>query len=786
MSTTTDLGKVGMTPKQIYDSTTTYERLDVVTHHGCSYVCLKDCAGIEVTNTEYWQLLADKGHFTEQDKEAFKQAVVTDSKIEINEHTEAKKTELDNYTSDFETSLKNELDTYEIEKEAQLDIHKSTLETEMTNTKDSLVEEIETAQNGFNDNVTAKTTAFDNNVTTKTTAFNNNVTQKTNTFNSNVETKTTEFNNNVTAKIEEYNNNSATKLEAYNNNATEKTNSFNSNAEEKTTEFNENAESYEKRIAELETENEDLYNSLDTEKASGTEIYVDNAKECRLINASISGMYKQSTTLGINIDNTKLLTTVTRNGITRTILDDGGIKITGTATANWNMPVLASEQALLEEGPYTFVCYGLPTSLYVNIYYIGNVTGETIRKFTADGTSLYYMNLTITEGTTVDYTIYPFLIKGSYDSSTIPIYEKYTGGQPSPNPDYKQEIEQVESVELNGIGENYVSTLLEDLEQGTITGNNGTNNTVMNRVRHNKFFSIDYDNVKTNYTILIPDGYKMALRTYDKDKKFNGSLEFSAFLTYLPSFYVGTGVKYIRLIFAKNDDSDITPSDIANLKFMIAKGTDKIFSQYRRQTIDIDLKDNKLCAVSNTVKDKLLIDRKGNVAIYKNVNKIILDGSEYWVLGAASNEKYSVFQTSSAHLRNLTDELTGISNKFIYKSNFTDLEESFCFNSGSPHRELRICILNSRLENYVEEGKSNKFKSWIKDNNIELYYKAKETQIIELGQLTENIRTFNGVNNIWVETNLGNTEIEIEYVEDIKKEIENLKAMIIANATEEV
>ena len=42
--------------------------------------------------------------------------------------------------------------------------------------------------------------------------------------------------------------------------------------------------------------------------------------------------------------------------------------------------------------------------------------------------------------------------------------------------------------------------------------------------------------------------------------------------------------------------------------------------EYKEQKVSIDLKGNKLCAVSDTIKDKLLIDRNGNVALQKNVN----------------------------------------------------------------------------------------------------------------------------------------------------------------------
>ena len=61
---------------------------------------------------------------------------------------------------------------------------------------------------------------------------------------------------------------------------------------------------------------------------------------------------------------------------------------------------------------------------------------------------------------------------------------------------------------------------------------------------------------------------------------------------------------------------------------------------------------------------------------------------------------------------------------------------------------------------------------------MEVYYALATPEIIDLGQLTELSKTFDGINNIWAETNLGNTEIEIEYVQDIKKLLEQQNARL--------
>ncbi len=58
---TQDLGKVAYLSKGAYSSSTQYEKNDVVTYEGSSYVSLQATKGNAPTNTTYWQLIAEKG-----------------------------------------------------------------------------------------------------------------------------------------------------------------------------------------------------------------------------------------------------------------------------------------------------------------------------------------------------------------------------------------------------------------------------------------------------------------------------------------------------------------------------------------------------------------------------------------------------------------------------------------------------------------------------------------------------------------------------------------------------
>lgn len=616
----TDIGKVAITPRKDYKNEQTYEWLDVVTYDGAGYMCIAEegCTGIVPTNTDYWQLLADKGHFTEEDKEEFKKAVVEESKTEINEHTGNKKTELNNYTTELEKSLENELDTYKTEKETQMDSHKAALETEMANKKDSLIEEIETAQN----------------------SFDTNAEEKTNTFNSNVETKTTEFNNNSTAKTEEFNNNS-----------TEKINNFNSNAEEKIADYNEHVETLTSRIADLEEETDDLFNALNTEKASGTELYIDDAKACRVISSEIDGMYQQETTSGI----TKVTTTsysATYSDLTIETDNNNIFTFNGTPSENINkMDVgFINGTYILQPGDnYCHIEYLSGTLNYADSSikngFILNIRGTGTQIINANNNTTTVENykthrvkkFTLTEEEKItliqimtqnNLTFNNLKLRIWWSTSIENLYEPYTGGVPSPSPDYPQAIEQVESV-------NFVNTrkniLPSDFIGKTITSNASLKNI---KVKPGK----DYYMTLSQTLIEAGTGnHPMSAQHFRKFIDKDGKVISSANFGIMTFTSVGqTLEKIVKFTIPQNCvtielDIGTYYSSSAAIKtnyYQLEEGsTATEYEPYQNQTINIDLQGNKLCAISDTIKDKLLIDRNGNVALQKNVLQGFIDGT---------------------------------------------------------------------------------------------------------------------------------------------------------------
>lgn len=713
----TDIGKVAITPQKDYQNERTYEWLDVVTYDGAGYMCIAEdgCTGIVPTNTEYWQLLADKGHFTKEDKEEFKKAVVEESKTEINEHTGNKKTELNNYTTELEKSLENELDTYKTEKEAQMDLHKATLETEMANKKDSLIEEIETAQDGFDANVE----------------------EKTNTFNSNVETKTTEFNNNSNAKIEEFNNNS-----------TEKINTFNSNAEEKIAEYDAHAES-------VLTETEDLFNALNTEKASGNELYIEDAKPCRVINTGVNGMYKQETTSGTNLMNLNVA-----QSSKVTVNEDGTITINGTGGFGLVFESFTFKANIPYYIKWEIVSGNIPTDL--SLVFLSPINSKWLTKDIFN---------TITPTEDKESSSLWIHQNAKFENAKIRIwisesksdFEPYTGKIPSPNRDYPQAIEQVESVILKSVNKNWypfndikITSKKTTAEWVFVDGAAGAYGTTIGNRTSYKFKLL-----KGVYTIKCSktNSNVVTFQIVDERERIYMNLSTTNFTTTITLNEDKILIVRIRLT------NPSLGADISDLQ--IEKGTTATnYEPSQNKAINVDLKGNKLCAISDTIKDKLLIDRNGNVALQKNVEKNIFDGTKKWK--KSSYTENTIFYLTNTQKAKFPD--VGICNylpvKKVWNVDILGLE-LYDLNN------IRVG-LTRKSEIQTEDA----FNEWLTTHNLEVYYALATPELIDLGQLPELLKTFNGINNIWAETNLGNTEIEVEYVQDVKKLLEQQNARL--------
>ncbi len=158
------LGKVMVTNRGGYNSSTTYEILDIVSYNGSSYISKGNDNTDLPTNSNSWQLIAQKGDTYEVSE--------TDIKNIAKQIT-------DNANSEFNTNVNTKLKEY-------------------------------------NDNAKNKTDAYDTNASDKLEDYNKNDTDKLSAYNSNATEKLNDYNNNVNTKLKEYNDNAENKVSEFN------------------------------------------------------------------------------------------------------------------------------------------------------------------------------------------------------------------------------------------------------------------------------------------------------------------------------------------------------------------------------------------------------------------------------------------------------------------------------------------------------------------------------------------------------------------------------------------
>lgn len=190
-----------------------------------------------------------------------------------------------------------------------------------------------------------------------------------------------------------------------------------------------------------------------TEK--GEVITVDDASDLPLAGLKVFGKTEQRTTTGKNLLKTNINTVYTGNGNNVRIFDsveiDGGfqsnLQYTFSLTFSTNNVVTSATGNLIYfESVYTdgtTLYNGIDGSITSGILTFSSVSGKTLQKV------MVYTAGRFTSGS-VEITNAQ-IEKGS----TATAYEPYTGGKPSPSPEYPQELESVgESVNVTVCGKN--------------------------------------------------------------------------------------------------------------------------------------------------------------------------------------------------------------------------------------------------------------------------------------------------------------------------------------------
>lgn len=360
-------------------------------------------------------------------------------------------------------------------------------------------------------------------------------------------------------------------------------------------------------------------------------------------------------------------------------------------------------------------------------------------------------------------------------------YEFYTGGQPSPSPDYPQDVPiKTGSFDLISCSKNLLK-----YNDNLIPGYSKTVNGITYKVEDDLSITINGTATKKS-EIYLYGAWNVKNNSYLKERKITisnqGLVNGSHFIFFLfdnaISVYSNTLSSKIKSFTAdlnsiKHDGLaclitvlEGTTISSANIKIMLESGTTvNKYEPYfeKKQTFTIP-NEEFIGKVNDTIKDKIRIaynesDSNYHLVLNKMVGKIVLDGSENWNISSNYSDVYYI--NKPADLKSGTTNL--LSNYFC---NF-DTSISNVVNYGIVVGNL-LNIKNKDIVNSVD-----KFKNWLSTHNVEIYYPLATPYTIDLG-IVDMPKTYTPVTNAYIISDL-EMKINAKYYKDPKIEIKNLK-----------
>lgn len=439
----TDLGNVSPNPKGTYDNATAYEYLDLVEYQGGSYLCIA-ALGTKITgtaptpgkNTDVWQTVALPGTSTEE--------------------YVAKHTEVIEKAKQVETSRAAvELCKQEVES-AQADVEKMRQDTQQAaqNASDANTEAQQAAQQAEASRSAAQTSE-------QNAAASRNL---ANTYKANAETAAQNATESKTAAETAAQNAAQSKADI---------DSIKEGIEEAAK--GENVSQIQQNMNDISQLKESLSNKITKFYASNEgKNHLADSDNGKIMDMMLYGKSEQFTTTGKNLFKIKDGTQTTR-GVTVTV-KDGVFALKGTATeTGW--AILDIDSFVLDGT--CILSSNITTNTRVSVANKSyKLVLEQNKSNTLENAEVSKVCFNITEGKTYDISnILIQIEKGSVATS----YEPYTGGIPSPNPDYPQEIKSVVNPTVKIVGKSLLNATLKTITLNGVTCiNNGDGTYTLN------------------------------------------------------------------------------------------------------------------------------------------------------------------------------------------------------------------------------------------------------------------------------------------------------------------
>lgn len=515
---------------------------------------------------------------------------------------------------------------------------------------------------------------------------------------------------------------------------------------------------------------------------SGTDMVITDSSNMNIQELHLYGKTEQKTTKGIQLLNLKDAKGRTGGGITYIQNGDGTFKRVGTATSASGNAWLSGDYIaeitdkdvlmILEAGKQYFV---KDCAVFMGTTIITAGGGETINvlesKYPEGIKVTGIRNPGVVLNRTYNDVIYPIIA----ESSTAVEWEEYTGGMPSPSPDYPQGMNCVKNPTISVAGKNLL-----------------VNNAKSKQIR-NLIYTVNEDK-----SISVKGTYEVGKDVTESDIYLFGTFKDEGQYVYIPkgrysinTISVPNGTYIARektkgsIINSENIIKTLSEQDcyFYSWIFRITKdGTynSTIYPQMEVGNTATEYEPYKeiqsaqqTCKLNgiDDVRDELIVRADGTGQLIQRLLKEELNNNSDLRTWYETTKTYG-YQTGESKWLFMANKINVKSNKL--KGITKEVGNSGAYNENGIFVNTAGCINFKILKKYLTKYTVDALKTYLRDNPITVVGLLKEPIVNELSAEEVKkilaIHTNKPISTIW---NDQNADMQITYVADTKKYIDN-------------
>lgn len=506
---------------------------------------------------------------------------------------------------------------------------------------------------------------------------------------------------------------------------------------------------------------------------SGTEMMLTDSSDMNIQELHLFGKSEQKTTKGIQLLNLKDAKGGTGDGVTYTPNGDGSFKKTGTATGQAGNIWLKGDYYSDSENKTPIITLEVGKSYYIKDCAIfqgqtiiasgnGQVINVTGEKYPEGIKITGIRNTGFTLNKTYNEVIYPIVA----ESSTAVDWEEYTGGQPSPNPDYPQGMNCVKNPVIKIAGKNLLDC--SNKEFSTKCYINEKANILGRALQNNSELGYCFPVTQGKYNIFASTNFRTAFSREKLDENANGTINVSGVAT----------TKAKATIEAKEDGyiyvCNSTDFYKNEKKLMISKMEANEYEEYKEiQTAQPTCELNGI----DDVRDELIVRTDGTGQLIQRISEEKFKFKGF----SESADCPGRYVKINCLKNNYKKSVKGFCNIASYSDWGIPKDNSWIF--GITQRNMYLAP--PKNENYT----LNELNEYLADIEIAIIAQLEEPIVTDLTveevQKLLALHTNKPNTTIW---NDQNAEMQVTYVADTKsyidKKFKELSDAIVASASE--